>query len=233
MKKSPSFVLPVLAAGAAAFAAFSLFVPFRRSAGFWIAFAAGLLAFALQFPVVKIVGSRSDYLKSTLLGLPLVKVGYLYLGIQCAVSFALFALGFIPGFPSWISAVLCAVLLFLALVCGISAAAVRDKILSIEERGEQSTLFMRALDEAAKKLCNSTSDPKLKKALSALEEDIRFSDPVSSDALIASENALICGMDALEQAVSAGKNEQAAEKCSEVRALLKIRNDVCRQYKKR
>ena len=232
MKKSPSFVLPVLAAGAAAFAAFSLLIPFRRSAGFWIAFAAGLLAFALQIPVFRVVRNRSDYFKSTLLGLPLIKVGYLYLGAQCAVSFALYTLGFIPGFPSWVSAVLCAILLFLALACGISAASVRGKVLEIEERSEQSTVFMRNLHGTAKKLCSSTGDPELKAALSALEEDLRFSDPVSSDALIAQENALMCGMDMLEQAVAAGRSEQAAKQCVEVRELLKIRNNACKQKKR-
>ncbi len=233
MTKHQSKAMLILIPGAAAFAAFALLVPFRHGAGFWIAFAAGLLAFALQIPVFRIIGSRSDYLKRTLLGLPLIKVGYLYLGIQTAASFLLFTLGFIPNFPAWFSAVICAVILCTALVCGISAALLRDKVIAIEEKNEQNSAFMRNLHASAKKLRDSASDPALKTALQSLTDNIRFSDPVGGDALIAEENALLCGFEALQSSVQSGNIKQAEAQCEEVQKLLLARNNACKKSKRK
>lgn len=97
---------------------------------FWIAYIAELLAFALQVPIFKLAYDNADDLRSKVLGFPIFRAGYLYLGIQTAVSMIVFILG--AFIPAWITAVLCMTILAEAIICSISADMARNEVVGIE-----------------------------------------------------------------------------------------------------
>ena len=78
------------------------------------------------------------------------------------------------------------------------------------------------------------SDGKVSEAARPLEklaEDLRFSDPVSSEALTEIEDQLAECLAQLQEAVSAQKTEQILSVCQEAERILAERNQLCKLNK--
>ena len=225
--KTKSIVILILIA--VVFTAFAFLVPFPKTPALFIAYITGLIAIALQIPIFKMSFDGRDQLNSKFLGFPVFRVGYYYLGIQMALSLLIFALGFI-GFPAWLAALLCIIVLCGAVACSIAADVARETNERIEYKQKADTGFMTQLRERASALVNLTSDSELKTQLQKLSEDIRFSDPVSSPAIANEEQALSSTFNALETAVKSG-SENTSELCEEVARSLAVRNGACKANK--
>ena len=223
--------IAVICITAAVFAAYAFLIPFEKNASFWVAFGFELLALALQIPIFKTAFSGANDLKSKVLGFPIARVGYIYLGVQTALSLALLPLGFIP-IPVGISLFLCILVLGVALICSISAVAARETVEKIEATVKPDTGLMMDLRTRSAQLVNKTSDPAVKKQLETLAENIRFSDPVSSPEIAESEQKLTEAFAQLEAAVGLNSSD-TADICKVVQAALDDRNTACRMNKKR
>ncbi len=70
-----------------------------------------------------------------------------------------------------------------------------------------------------------------KRALGKLSEDLRYSDPVSSDATAPYEQQLLEAADRIAEAVGRMDTAATAQLCREASAILKDRNRVCRAHK--
>ena len=229
MSKSNKAVL-ILVIVAAMFSVVAFAVPFPKNASFWIAYAAELVAIVLQVPIFKVAFSGAEDLKSKFLGFPIARVGYTYLGIQSVLSISIFALGWIP-IPTWITAVVCMLVLGIMLVCSITADIARQTVQQIEQTTKVDTSLMMSLRTRSAQLVNKTSNPALKKELEKLAENIRFSDPVGSSAIAAEEQKLVSALTMLEGAV-ANNDERAIELCRNVQIALDDRNAACKMNKR-
>ncbi len=223
--------IAVLAIVFVVFSAYAFIIPFPKGASFWIAYAAEVIAIALQFPIFKVAFDGKNDLKSKVLGFPIMRVGYMYLGIQTTISLALIPLGYVP-IPAWLSLVLCIIVLGAALACSVSAAAAREEVEKIEAAVKPDTSLMMDLRSRSEKLTNKTGDASLKKQLEALAENIRFSDPVSSPAIAAEEQKLGSVLAELEKAVLSG-SEDISQLIIQTQSALDDRNTACRGSKRR
>ena len=219
----------ILVVIAVVFSAFAFLVPFPKTTAFFIAYIAGLVALALQIPIFKMAFDEKDTPNSKVLGFPVFRVGYYYLGIQTALSLGIFALGFV-GFPAWLAALLCIIVLGGAIVCSMAADIAREEVEKIEYAQKADTSFMDSLRDRSAALVNRSSDVQLKKSLEKLAENIRYSDPVSSPAIANEEQALSSTFNALETAVKSG-SENTSELCEEVARSLAVRNGACKANK--
>lgn len=229
MSKSNKAIL-ILVIVAAMFSVVAFAVPFPKNASFWIAYAAELVAIVLQVPIFKVAFGGAEDLKSKFLGFPIARVGYTYLGIQSVLSISIFALGWIP-IPTWITAVVCMLVLGIMLVCSITADIARQTVQQIEQTTKVDTSLMMSLRTRSAQLVNKTSNPALKKELEKLAENIRFSDPVGSSAIAAEEQKLVSALTMLEGAV-ANNDERAIELCRNVQIALDDRNAACKMNKR-
>ncbi len=231
MNKKQKQSLVILAIIAVVFSIIVFLIPFPKHSTFWIAYIAELLAFALQIPIFKLAYDNADNLKSKVLGFPIFRVGYIYLGVQTAVSLLLFALGFIENFPIWISIVLCLVVLSTAIICSIASDMARDTVTEIETAQAVNTQLMRKLCMKFQQLVNKTNDTALKKELEKLAENFRYSDPVSSPATEEYETKLNDLFVELESAVMCGNTADAFAFCSKINITLQDRNTSCKMNK--
>ena len=229
MQKRQKQLLAILAIVAMVFTVAVFLIPFPKGGIFWIAYAAEIIALGLQIPFFKAAFDNAEELKSKVLGFPVFRVGYLYLGIQTAVSLALFALGFVPGFPVWLAALACLLVLAGGLICGISADIAHEEIAKAETVQKPDTALMQSLRTRSAVLVNRTEDAQLRKALESLAENFRFSDPVSSPMIAAQEAALEEAFDSLEKCIS--DPEAAKKQCNIVAQRLAERNTACSQNK--
>ena len=231
LTKRQKQLVMILALGAVIFSAIAFLVPFPKNGSFAIAYLAGLAAFALQIPIFKSASDNADDLISKVLNFPIMRVGYIYLGLQTALSLVLFALGFIPGFPAWLTALLCIIVICGAFICSTTAEIAAEEVKKIEYAAKADTRFMTELKVRSAALPGKVSDTALKNALEKLAENIRYSDPVTNKMSESFETSLDMVFTDLEIAVDNGETEKAYVLCGKVNSALESRNIACKNGK--
>ena len=71
----------------------------------------------------------------------------------------------------------------------------------------------------------------LLQAASSLAEELKFSDPVSSDTILEAERDLAATVDELQSAVVDGDSEAIRQLCRKAKGLLAERNRLCKLNK--
>lgn len=162
-------------------------IPTEKTATFWIAYAFSVVAFGLQIGIWKLAFNGTDTIKSKFLGIPLISVGFRYLVVQVIV-FAIFMI--FPTLPAWIPVVVCSAILGVAAICLIGTETGREEINRIEQKVEQKVFYIKSLQADVELLAEAESDPEIKAELTILAEKIRFSDPMSNNALAEIESEI-------------------------------------------
>lgn len=185
--KKKGLAYAVLVIAFALFNIIAFFIPTEKTATFWIAYAFSAIAFLLQIGIWKLAFKGTDTIKSKFLGIPLLSVGFRYLAIQ-AIAFAAFMM--FPILHTWIPIVVCSVILGGSAICLIGTETGREEINRVEEKVEKKVFYTKSLQVDVELLAESENDPEIKAELLKLAEKIRFSDPMSSDALTEVEETI-------------------------------------------
>lgn len=188
MKKNKGMAYIVLAITFALLNVIAFAIPTAKTATFWIAYVFTAVAFALQIGIWNLAFKGTDTLKSKFLGIPLISVGITYLIIQI-IAFAIFMA--FPIAPSWIAIIVCALILGISAICLIGTETGREEVNRIEEKVEKKVFYIKSLQIDIEMLASAETDADTKAALAKLAEKIRFSDPMSSEALADLEAEII------------------------------------------
>ncbi len=180
MKKNKGLAYAALLITFIIFNVIAFVAPTAKTSTFWIAYAFSFIAFALQIVVWNIAFRGTKTLKSKFLGISLIAVGTIYFTVQIA-AFAVFM--FFPTIANWIAIVVCSLILGISLICLIGTEVARDEIARVESKVEKKVFYIKSLQVDAEILANTETDPNIKAALIKLAEAIRFSDPMSNEAL--------------------------------------------------
>lgn len=228
--KNKTRLLVIFAVCIVVFNAVVFLVPFAKGAVFWISYVFGMLAIVSQLYVLKVAFSGADTVKSKLYGLPIVRIGLIYLAFQFISSMIFMALGMFV--PLWIPLLVDIILLAGAVSGLIAADTVRDEVFSQDVKIKKSVGKMRSIQSRAKSLGSLCGDDAaLKKAVNDLSEELRYSDPVSSDETLEMENDLSDMLDSIKELIIQGDSKSAVSLCSRMRELLVQRNDLCKLSK--
>ena len=196
--------------------------PTDKTSTFWTAYVFTVIAFAVQIPLWKTAFSKRDTLKSKFLGIPVIQVGLAYLFVQL-IAFAIFMI--FPTLPSWLTIIVCAVILAVSILCTIAGQVGANEINRVEEKIKEKRAFLKFLQTDIEILIECESDAETKTDLKKLAEKVRFSDPMSSD-LLAELEARIC---AKVEEMKTTANKKAL--IDEVTILLTERNKKCKILK--
>ena len=218
----------ILAVLLAVFSVIAFVIPFARTAGFWIAYACGILAVILEGYVIYSAFGKPDA-KSRFYGFPVARVGTIYLTAQLAVSIAEFALAGL--IPVWVIVLINALLLAFALIGLLTAETVRDEVTRQDQQIRTNTENMRKLQSLAAAASEQCRDEKLKPALRKLAEDIRYSDPVSSEKTAEIEAAMAGKMEKLMSCLKDSTSDCEGI-CEEISSMLSERNRIAITAKK-
>ena len=203
-------------------------IPFTRESTFWTAYIFADISVLLTILVSVSANSSKKALRSRFYGWQLISVVAVYLILQLAASFAFMS---IPAIPSWVALTFGTLFLgfcLLGLFAGSSdnSAAERFDMQAATKIGVLKTLHNDLLSAA-----ESCNDSELKRHIEQLAEAIRYSDPMSSPALVYIENKLSNKCANIWAAIDAGEKEQALTICKEVTSLLDERNRLCLEMK--
>ena len=204
-------------------------LPFPKTGSFVVSYLFSMVAILAQIYVIRTAFYRGEGVKSKFYGFPIATLGVIYLGIQLIAGLVFMALGLIV--PLWLPLVLYVLLLGGAAVGFVAADAARDEVVRQEVRLEKNVSRMRALQAKARALVSANQVPAAAHALEQLAEDLRFSDPVSSESLAEIEGRLADCLDRLQEAVSGQNTEQIAALCQKAEEMLSERNQLCKLSK--
>lgn len=228
MKKNTIRAAAVLAILLAVYHAIVFAIPFVHNGAFWLSYAFGLIAFAVLGAAAWLGELRGEGVKSKFYGFPVLKIGAVYFALQIVLGLIVMAVGVIP---LWAPLIVYVIALAVAAIGLIAADAMREEIERQDTVQKQNTSAMLALRSRAGTLPGLTDSAGLKKALSDLAESFRFSDPVSSDALIGIEQDLMSLLDELQKALLEKDNASAETLCRQTGLKLVERNRLCKLCK--
>lgn len=200
-------------------------VPFAKTATFWVSFVFTLIAFCVVAASIYIAFVKNPDAKSRFYGFPIARIGVTYGVVQLIAGLIFMALGL--WIPVWVAVLIYAVALGVAAIGLISADAVREEIQRQDVKLKKDVSFMRNLQSKVCQMATQCDAPELKR----FAEDIRYSDPVSSDAIGDIEQELAAAVEELQAAVVDGDSESIAQLCRKASAVLSERNRLCKLNK--
>lgn len=199
-------------------------VPFTYNGVFWTSYGFGWAAFVvLGLGVYFGLGRKGDA-KSKFYGFPIVRLAMIYFGVQMILSFVAMAVSVVPV---WAAAVVYVILLALAALGMIGADAVVDEIHRQDTKLKKDVTFMRSLQSKVNQMATQTDVPEVRK----FAEDVRYSDPVSSETLTEIERDLAAAVDELQTAIVDGDRDTILTLCRKASNVLSERNRICKLNK--
>ena len=225
MTKNASRGLIILAIVLAVFSLIAFAVPFAHTAVFWIGYGFGVFAILFQLYIFKASFAGSGDAKSCFYGFPIARLGVYYLAAQVVLSLIEMALaGLIPAWPA---VIVNALALAVALIGCITAETMRDEIVQQDGKLKKNVSAMRELQSMAASMVGQCSDEEMKSIVKKVADELRFSDPVSSEATAELEDELRSELVDIQQAIVEGDKDGAKALCGKMIGNLAERNRVC------
>lgn len=201
-------------------------VPFEKAGVFFLSWIFTLIAIAAQVYVIRTAFYHGEGAKSKFYGFPIARIGGAYLAAQIVLGLLFMALGKVVKL--WIPLILYVVLLGISVVGLIASEAMRDEIERQDITLKKNVACIRTLQSRAASMVQLAQDVYVQKALEKFSENLRFSDPVSSELLADIEADLAAFVDELHQAVTDGDRESTLALVRKAEAILLERNRLCK-----
>ena len=200
---------------------------FHYDARFWIAWAFVIVSFVGQL-ICAMRAFKAENKEKLFLNLPLITGSYTALIVSGIISSIVML---IPACPAWISAIVCAAACGFNVIALIKTSVAAEMVGAIDEKIKTQTFFIKLLTADADSLMAYAKDESAKAETKKVYEAIRYSDPMSNDALAAVESQITIKFAAFSDAVKANDVAAIAAAAEEVLILVKDRNNKCKLLK--
>ncbi len=194
---------------------------------FWVAWGFITLAFAGNL-LCAFIAFKAENLKKMFYKLPLITLSRSALIAMLIVGAGLML---VPNCPAWIAAIVCVLIAAFNAIAVIKAAWAGDAVEKIDEKVKTQTAFIRSLTVDADGLLARAQSEPIKAECKKVYEAVRYSDPMSNEALSVIEAKITVQMDALAGAVAAQDEAAVGTIANEVLILLNDRNNKCKLLK--
>lgn len=196
-------------------------------ARFWIAFVFIVAAFIGNL-VCAYLAFKAENLKKMFLNLPLITVSWSALIAMLVVGSVLML---IPNCPAWVAAVVCIIILAFNAIAIIKSGWAADVVSKVDERVAAQTLFIKNLTVDTESLLSHAKSDAVKAECKKVFESVRYSDPMSNDALSVIEAKITVKVDEFSSAVGADDAEKVKKIADEIIMLVADRNKKCKALK--
>lgn len=138
----------------------------------------------------------------------------------------------IPNMPTWLGAIIGILVLGAYGIAYVTATASAEAVASIDKKVEAKTMFSRSLTADIESIKARARSEAVKAEVKKVYEAVRYSDPMSSEALFDVETQIIAGFNRLVSTVEADDAEAAKTAADEMVILIKDRSNKCKLLKK-
>lgn len=232
MKKGIKFYLPCWAIALAVFNVISFAVPItvnvnKFTPSFWIGYAFITLMFIAQL-VCSVVFFKQDNNDKKFLNIPVISLSYTALIVSIIVGAVAMAVSFIPY---WVGIVLGVLIVAFYAIAIISSKAAADTIENVDKKVKAQTFFIKSLTVDAESLLPRAKSDETKAIAKKVYEAIRYSDPMSNEALSPVEAQITIKFNEFSNAVVENNKPLAETLGNELIILVNDRNKKCRLLK--
>ena len=137
----------------------------------------------------------------------------------------------IPTLPEWIGIIVCVVVLAFNAISAIKATASANIVNEIDEKVAIQTLFIKSLTDDAQSLMTSAKTDELRAEAKKVYEAVRYSDPMSTDALSRLDSQIKGQFAAFADALRSEDIELAKTNSAELIELIAKREQTCKLLK--
>ncbi len=193
---------------------------------FWVSYALVALAMIGQL-VVSLVFCKKDTAEKKFLGLSLLHESYLTVAVAAVIGVVFMT---IPVIPAWVAAILCLVVLAFHIITAIKITAATEYVAEVGEKVKIQTQFIRTLSAEASTLAACAKSDDAGTAARQVYDAIRYSDPMSNDALADCEKEIRNKYNELLTAIKNDTDDCRAI-ADELLLLIQQRNAMCKTLK--
>ena len=137
----------------------------------------------------------------------------------------------ITSFAYWIGVIGCAIVLVCNVVAVLRAKAAVDAVSAVDQKIQTGTLFIRSLTVDAESLMARATTDEMRAICKRAYEAIRYSDPMSHEALASTETQITVSFHTLFEAVVGGDEAGARAAADTLVILVGDRNKKCKLLK--
>ena len=199
----------------------------KYGGSYWAGYAVITLAFLGQLACAY-KAFRAENAKKFFYNLPLITVSYTGLILTLILGGLCMA---IPDVPNWLGAIVGAVVLVFTAVAVIKASAAADIVESVDKKVAEKTAFLRMATADAEVILASAKSAEVKAECKKVYEALRYSDPMSNEALSVTEAKITVKLDELKSAVTADDAEKTKTAAEDPMMFMKEGNAKCKALK--
>lgn len=181
---------------------------------FWVGYIFITLTFITQLFVT--LYSLKGNIEKTFYNVPLISISFVTTIVMLVVGTVCMA---VPIIPVWLGVILCATVLAVAVVIGMQAKATADIVGGIDERIKNKTFFMKSLRVDVESLQARAGNSEIANEMKKVWDAVRYSNPVSAEALSGIEAQITIKFADLADAVDK-EDVQAVKKVSKELQIL-------------
>ncbi len=199
----------------------------KYTSSFWIGYVFITLSFIGQI-ICAYFALKDDDIKKMFYNVSLISISY----IGLILSFVFGGLCMIvSSIPYWVGIILCAIVLAFNIVAVINTSAAVDIVSEIDDKVKTKTFFIKSLTVDVESLIARAKNENIKEACKKAYEVVRYSDPMSNDALASIERDIAIKFSKFSEAVISEDSETVITLADEIIVLLGDRNKKCRLLK--
>lgn len=198
----------------------------RIDSSFWVGYLFIMLTFIGQLGVAW-YALKGDAVK-TFYHIPLLTISYGTLLTMLTVGTLCMS---IIQFPVWLGVILCLLVLGFGAITLVKAQAAASMVENIDKKVKVKTFFIKSLTVDMDSLIAHCTTQELKDALKEVYEAVRYSDPMSDDALAGVESQITLKASELTESVESADINAVRKIAGEMLILLNDRNKKCKLLK--
>ena len=194
---------------------------------FWSGYICIILAYAGQLACAYYV-FKAENAQKLFYHLPLMTISYMGLVFTVIVGGLCMA---VPNLPNWVGVVVCVLILAFHIIAVTKVSIANNLITEIDEKTNVQTKFIKTTTTDIQNLMEKTKSDMAREKCKKVWEVLRYSDPVSCDALSDIEGKMTVKINELEKAVVKEENKKITTIANEIIFLANERNKKCRELK--
>lgn len=199
----------------------------KYTPSFWMGYSFVTLSFLVQM-LCTWYAFKAETLDELFFNLPLIRISYTGLILSFIVGGGCML---ISSLPVWIGGLICMIFMVANAIAVIKASAAGEMAMETGEKTKEQTYFIKAMILEARSLTDRAKDEGTKAACNRVYEALRYSDPVSSEALLVAEQAISDGFTELAGAVAEGNVEMVEAAATRLLVAIEDRNRRCKALK--
>ena len=190
---------------------------------FWVGYIFITLTFITQLLVT--LYSLKGNIEKTFYNVPLISISFVTTIVMLVVGTVCMA---VPIIPVWLGVILCAIVLAVAVVIGMQAKATADIVGGIDERIKNKTFFMKSLRVDVESLQARAGNSEIANEMKKVWDAVRYSNPVSAEALSGIEAQITIKFADLADAVDKEDVQAVKKDSKELQILINDREKKSR-----